>query len=103
MFARLPKRPSPRRRHVTTLSEIGQEMDAERVHDMCRQWARERGLTTIPDPGVMHYIERLEAALAIAVPALRSIATPALGGKAQQYTAQHALKALEQHEREAVR
>ena len=38
-------------------------MDPERVPDMCRQWARERGLTTIPDPGVMHYIERLEAKL----------------------------------------
>lgn len=40
-----------------------QEMDAERVPDMCRQLARERGLTTIPDPGVMRYIERLEAKL----------------------------------------
>ena len=48
---------------MTRPSEIGQEMDAERVPDMCRQWARERGLTTIPDPGVMHYIERLEDAL----------------------------------------
>ena len=70
-----------------------------------RTWMRDRGFPydeKLPDY-VMRYIERLEASLAIAVPALQSIATPALGGKTQQYTAQHALNALAQHEREAVR
>lgn len=35
-----------------------------------------------------------EAKLGIALEALRSIALPALGGKVQQYTAQHALKEI---------
>ena len=70
-----------------------------------RKWMRDRGFPydeKLPDY-VMRYIEQLEARLAIAVPALQSIATPALGGKIQQYTAQHALEELKQHEREEAR
>ena len=65
------------------------------------QWKEVRGLlptTGVPND-VMRYIEELEAKLSIAVIALQSNAVPAIGGKAQQYTAQHALKEIEAYGR----
>lgn len=93
---------------MTTLAEI----EAAKARDdwdeaflLKEEWHIDRGMTKpfAAREVYMRYIERLEARLAIAVPALQSIATPALGGKTQQYTAQHALKALAEHEREEAR
>ena len=88
---------------MTKLSEIEAANGIRKIRLM-QQWGQDRGFNhSYPGLLVMRYIERLEAKLAIAVPALQSIATPALGGKSQQYTAQHALNALAQHERQEVR
>ena len=95
---------------MTKLSEIEaayKDRDYTKGDYLSHQWYCERGITVhhgdTPQSVMMRYIERLETKLSIVVPALQSIATPALGGKSQQYTAQHALKELEQHEREEAR
>lgn len=73
----------------------------EEAYELEKEWHVQRAIS-FPHADrelYMRYIEELEAKLSVAISALRSNAVPAIGGKAQQYTAQRALQEIESYGR----